>query len=54
MGSMKRKLARNKARWRMAKIGLVKVNRRHWVARPGFKEPVRLPSYFADHWRNYT
>lgn len=52
--SMKRKLLRAIAHRRMKNAGLVKVNKKMHVVHPGMREPIRLPSFFSDHWREYT
>jgi hypothetical protein len=49
-----RKYKRSIARHNMKKAGLQHVNRRPWGYRPGSPVPVRLPSYFSEHWRDFV
>lgn len=52
--SMKRKLARAKARHNLKKQGYVKINKRMTLAHPVTRVPYKLPSFFADHWREFA
>lgn len=48
-----RKYLRSIARANMKRAGLHHVNKRYWGTKPGSNIPTRLPSYFAENWRDW-
>lgn len=50
-----RGLLRGRAHALMAKAGMFKVNREHYVVNPMRSPvPIKQPSYFAEHWREWA
>lgn len=49
-----RKYLRSIARANMRRAGIRKVNKRFWGVQPGGVIPTRLPSYFAENWRDWV
>lgn len=47
-----RELLRAKARAKMRKKGIVHMNKPRYGVRSGMV--MKLPSYFADHWREFA
>lgn len=46
-----RKLRRSVAKANMKRMGIQHPNKRHYAIQHGV--PVRLPSFFSQHWREY-
>ena len=53
---MKRSFLRSIAKYNMRKAGVVRPCKHSYVTKKGMTEfyVERVPSYFADHWREYA
>lgn len=49
-----RKILRNIARAKMRKAGIKRVNKTRWFIHPQTGDPMKIQSYFAEHWREYV